>query len=129
MVGDQGTSLGEEVLGSLLELSHRLQPDDLPQAVADHAARLGAVDAIVYLVDYEQRVLVPLRLREGHAGDPLDIDSTLAGRSFRSQEVIHGEAAGGNRRLWLPLLDGAERLGVLSVSLPVVDPVSERRFR
>ena len=124
------TSLGEEVFGSLLAASHGLHPDDVAPAVEDHARRLGAVETVVYLVDHEQRVLVPLASAPGEgAGDPLDIDSTLAGRAYRAEELVQGEADGGNRRLWLPLLDGAERLGVLAVSLPHVDEVTERRFR
>jgi hypothetical protein len=31
------------------------------------------------------------------------------------------------RRLWLPLLDGAERLGVLGLTLPSVDDVLRER--
>ena len=125
-----GPSLGEEVLGSLLMASHHLHADDLPAVVADHARRLGALDAVIYLVDLEQRVLVPM------GADPatidaelLDIDATLAGRSFRAQTLVEGEAGTGERRLWIPLLDGTERLGVLAVALAAVDPLTEQRFR
>ncbi|MDP9388461.1 MAG: SpoIIE family protein phosphatase [Actinomycetota bacterium] len=122
-------SVGEEVLGSLLEASHGLHPDDLAAVVVDHAARLGATDAVIYLVDHEQSMLVPLPTRPGEvAGDGLEIDTTLAGRVYRTQEVAYGDAEGGVR-LWLPLLDGSERLGVLAATLRSVDPVVERRVR
>ena len=125
-----GPSLGEEVLGSLITVARSLHPDELPQAVLDHARRLGATDAVVYLVDLEQRVLVPMGL-DGTLAEagPVDIDATLAGRAFRSQDVVEGEAEGGERRLWIPLLDGSERLGVLAVAVPSVDPLTERRLR
>lgn len=121
-------SLGEEVLGSLLLASHMLHPDDLAPAVADHAARLGGGDAVIYLVDLEQRVLVPLPTRRGApAGQVLEIDTTLAGRVYRSQETAHGDADGAVR-VWLPLRDGSERLGVMAVTLASPDPLTERRL-
>lgn len=128
-VDEAATSSGEEVLGSLLEGSHKLHPDELAEAVRDHARRLGATTARLYLVDLEQRVLVPLPLGDDqHPGELLDIDSTLAGRAFRSQEQFQGEGDDCERRLWIPLLDGAERIGVMSVTLPSVDEVGLRRF-
>lgn len=130
VVGGGRMSVGEEVFGSLLTASHGLHPDDVAMSVQEHARRLGAVEAVVYLVDREQRVLVPLPRHRGEpAGEPLDVDTTLAGRAYRAEEMTQGEADGGNRRLWLPLLDGAERLGVLAIVLPSVDEVSEQRFR
>ena len=129
-LAEGGMSVGEEVLGSLLTLSHELQPDELPDAVLDHARRLGATAAVMYLADLEQRVLVPLPVTDaGVRAEELDIDATLAGRAFRAQDVVVGEAEDGERRLWIPLLDGAERVGVLSVALATVDPLSEQRFR
>lgn len=122
-----GPSLGEEVLGSLLNLSHGLHPDDLAGTVRDHACRLGASDATMYLVDLEQRVLTPMGMQAD--ADGLDIDATLAGRAFRSEAVVEVDGTEGDRRLWIPLLDGAERLGVLSVTLAEVDPLTEQRLR
>jgi hypothetical protein len=50
--------------------------------------------------------------------EPLVIDSTVAGRAFQHVEVTtHGSAAGGGTRVWMPLLDGTERLGVLGVTV------------
>lgn len=123
----EAASLGEEVLGSLLTVSHRLHPDDVPGAVRDHARRLGASDAVVYLVDVEQRVLVALP-PGGSGGDVLEVDTTLAGRAFRTQEVMYGEADNGEQRLWLPLLDGADRLGVLAVTITDPDDLGRRRL-
>ena len=57
---------------------------------------------------------------DGTDRTPLEIDTTLAGRAFAAIAVQEADAASG-RRLWLPLLDGAERLGVLSLTLPRAD--------
>ena len=109
---------GLEVLGHLLEASHDLAPDDIVAAVARAGRALDAEDIAIRLVDYRQTLLVPLP--DGTDRTPLEIDTTLAGRAFAAIAVQEADAASG-RRLWLPLLDGAERLGVLSLTLPRAD--------
>jgi len=109
---------GLEVLGHLLEASHDLAPDQIVAAVAQAGRALDAEDVAIYLVDYEQTVLVPLP--DGTDRTPLEIDATLAGRAFAALAVQETDTESG-RRLWLPLLDGAERLGVLGLTLPGVD--------
>lgn len=122
-------SLGEEVLGSLLSGSHGLHPDDVPGAIVEHARRLGAADAAVYLVDLEQRLLVPMGVGPAATDEgTLDIDTTMAGRAFRAQVVVESDGGDGGRRLWMPLLDGSERLGVMAASLDAADALTERRL-
>lgn len=103
-------SAGEQILGDLLDRSHELRPDEVPAITAEVARALGALDAAIYLTDLEQRVLMPF----GHDEQPLDIDGTLAGRGFRSREQVVSES--GQER-WYPLLDGADRVGMLRVEL------------
>ena len=43
------------------------------------------------------------------------MDTTLAGRAYQHVQVLTQDLPGGQRRVWLPLLDGSERLGVLTV--------------
>ncbi|WP_428962114.1 PP2C family protein-serine/threonine phosphatase [Micromonospora fluostatini] len=76
----------------------------------------------LYLVDHEQRELLPLRGREADGGEALAIDGTLAGRVYRMMFACAADGADGVR-LWVPLLNGMERLGVAGViaSTPV-DP-------
>src|SRR4051812_46394932 len=52
-------SAGEVVLDSLLTESKLARAQDLPALVARHAAALGARDAMMYLSDIQQTVLVP----------------------------------------------------------------------
>jgi len=107
-----------EPLRSLLHASHLLAPDDLAATVAVHARVLGARETVLYLADYEQATLLPLP----GAGVPerreLPIESTLAGRAFRRLEVVDSAAGAKSHRLWMPLLDGVERLGVAELVLP-----------
>jgi hypothetical protein len=109
---------GLRMLGHLLEASHELAPDDLVVAVTRAGKAVDAEDVAVYLVDYQQTRLVPLPDDTDRA--PLGIDTTLAGRAFAAIAVQEADTEAG-RRLWLPLLDGAERLGVLGLTLPSVD--------
>jgi serine phosphatase RsbU (regulator of sigma subunit) len=52
--------------------------------------------------------------RGPEATERLGVDSTLAGRAFRSVETI-ASGADGEKTLWVPLLDDVERLGVMKV--------------
>src|SRR3954470_2286877 len=104
----------------------RLAPPERLPTVAAAAGRSLGVQVVIHLVDYEQRQLIPLPAKGGPARASLVVDTTLAGRAFRLVETVSAEA-GGEARLWVPLLDGAERLGVLEVVLDDVadlyDPV------
>jgi hypothetical protein len=48
----------------------------------------------------------------------LPIEGTMAGRAFRRVEVVTSTSTVGTHRLWVPLLDGVERLGVAELDLP-----------
>lgn len=119
-------------LTQLLRATHMAAPDTLARAVELGARELG-VGAVAYLVDDFDEVLVPVRARDGEAGDgddaSHDIDASLAGRAYRLVETQQTEV--GRPRLWVPILDGAERLGVLEVLLDdqrdLEDPVLRRQ--
>ena len=51
------------------------------------------------------------------------------GAAFREQYVVDGGAVDGGRRVWVPVVDSAEHVGVLGISVaePVEDVVD--RFR
>jgi len=107
----------------LLDGAHLVPPDALPALVADAAAELGAHDVELLLIDHGQSALVPFG---AVPGAPLSVDGTVAGRAYRQvepQEV----ALEGEHRLWLPLLDGLDRLGVIGLTFPAVDDLTRRR--
>ena len=111
--GRPAGSLEPGPLERLLERSRRRTPSDLAAAVEAEAARFGAHDAAAHLVDYEQDVLLPMA--RGQA--PLSVAGTVAGRAFTTTTVLHsGADTPGRQHLWLPLLDGTERLGVLAMT-------------
>ncbi|WP_229908084.1 PP2C family protein-serine/threonine phosphatase [Amycolatopsis oliviviridis] len=100
-------------LVDLLGSAHRAPPERLPGIIAG-AGRALDLEIAVYLVDQEQRQLIPLP--GGSAPDrvPLAIEATTAGRAFRHADTMIAEEPGAPR-LWTVLLDGDERLGVLEV--------------
>jgi serine phosphatase RsbU (regulator of sigma subunit) len=106
---------GAPELIDLLRASHMAVPDDIPALIVQHAETLAATDAALYLVDYEQRVLVPVPNNRRAARDEVVIDSTLAGRCYRTLDVQQTTSDNGRIRLWVPVLDGVERLGVLEL--------------
>jgi serine phosphatase RsbU (regulator of sigma subunit) len=103
-------------LRSLLHASHLLAPDDLAATVATHARMLGVREAVLYLSDYEQITLLPLLGAEVPERQALLIEGTMAGRAFARVEIVSSPAHHGHR-LWIPLLDGVERLGVAELVL------------
>ncbi len=91
-------------------------------------AILGMTDVSVYLVDLDQRLLVPLGPGETTPTEHLEIDSTLAGQAFRTKQPQFEPAAdGAGTRIWAPLVDGADRLGVLVTTVAEADDVTVRR--
>ncbi|HEV7888325.1 MAG TPA: PP2C family protein-serine/threonine phosphatase [Acidimicrobiales bacterium] len=115
-------SAGEVALGSLLDASHRLHPDDVGKEVARRAAMVGAAGAVLWVVDRQQRVLTRL---DDHS-QTLEVNSSLAGRAYRTGAVVLAEDG---RRACFPLLDGTERVGVLTAELASTDAVTMVRCR
>ncbi|WP_446218893.1 PP2C family protein-serine/threonine phosphatase [Micromonospora sp. IBHARD004] len=106
-------------LADLLFRSHRLPPDQLTTVVDAALDGLG-VTVTTYLVDAEQESLHPLPGPGRPA--PLPIDTSLPGRAYTEVRV----RAGQDGRLWVPVVDGTDRLGLLEMLLPPgLDPTDE----
>jgi serine/threonine protein phosphatase PrpC len=105
------------LLHGLLRRTHLSTPSDIPKVIADEARCIGARDVALYLVDYDLSMLMPVPGGAAGVGEPLSVAGTVAGRAFASTTILRvpGEAPG-QQRLWLPLLDGTERVGVMGMS-------------
>jgi len=90
-------------------------PERLPALAAAAGRKLG-VDISVLLIDHEQRSLVRLPTEGEPTAELLGLDSTMAGRAFRTVQIRSSDRAE-RPRLWVPVLDGADRLGVMEVGL------------
>jgi hypothetical protein len=111
----------------LLSQSHLIRPDDVIAGLAAAAEQLGLSEPCLFLADMQQQHLMPLPDNQDQAdqgrsvADPLPIETTTAGLAYRAVSVQHEPAGqdgkgGGVRRIWVPLADGADLLGVLGLT-------------
>lgn len=108
--GDVGSALVELALVSTL-----LHPDDIASVVAAQAVKMGLFDVTIYLSDFEQRTLVALRSPGQPVVPNIDIDGTAAGDAYRAEKPILVSSDDDQTTAWVPLLDSAERIGVVQV--------------
>ena len=121
----RGESLGERLLGSLLDRAHLMPPRLVGPLVAQEVAEMGGRDVAVYLQDFEHAMLRPLA-GPGLVGEPEPIDGSPAGDAFRTDQRCEIPQEDGTVRLFLPMLDGSDRVGVLALTLPEVDDNDRR---
>jgi Stage II sporulation protein E (SpoIIE) len=122
----------------LLGQSHLIRPDDVIAGLAAAAEPLGLSEPCVLLADMQQRHLMPLPDNQDQAdqgqsaADPLPIESTTAGLAYRTVTIQHDpviqdeqpsqdgqdghDGPGRGHRIWVPLADGADLLGVLGLT-------------
>ncbi|HEY7103053.1 MAG TPA: PP2C family protein-serine/threonine phosphatase [Mycobacteriales bacterium] len=123
-IGSPDTEGSDEPIDALLREAHIVGPHQVAGLLRRHAAAVGLTDAVAYLSDLQQTVLIPLVEPAGPGLDrqltPLGVDSTVAGRCYQNVEMIVQQPTIEGVRVWMPLLDGAERLGVLGVTAAAV---------
>ncbi|MEU6865895.1 PP2C family protein-serine/threonine phosphatase [Streptomyces sp. NPDC046876] len=116
------------LLADLLAESHRLGPGDLPGTVRTAARAVGMTDAVIFLSDLQQIRLVPVpdgvhhgqgTEQQGPAETGVAVDGSLAGWAYRTGTVQL--SSGSDLVLWLPLVDGVERLGVLRLTASALE--------
>ena len=101
-------------LVEMLRGTHLAPLEALPTVLSAAGRHLG-VSAVAYLADDAKEVLVPVPGGPGQDRPPLRIDGTLPGRAFRLLRIETTVSDDGQARLWVPVIDGVERLGVLDV--------------
>jgi hypothetical protein len=116
------------VTAGLLRQSHLMPPGRMAAALAQAARPLGVTGAQVYLADLQQQHLAPLAAGDGQGPGVLRIDSTLAGRAYRTLTIQSARADPGHQ-LWIPLVDGTERLGVLALTVGDTSEAGLDRYR
>lgn len=113
----RSTTSPVEPLAAMVEMlkGARLMPPDGLPGVLDAAAAVLGVEVVLYVVDYTASVLVAFPGKQPVDKPRLEVDSTLAGRAYRSFCVESSERGGAH--LWVPVADGVVRMGVLEVRL------------
>ncbi|MER5465802.1 PP2C family protein-serine/threonine phosphatase [Streptomyces sp. NPDC002668] len=125
---DRSEGFGERLLGALLDRAHEMPPELIAPLVAEEVSRIGGRNLSILLQDYEQMFLVPLPGRRLTVGDPQPVEDSPAGTAFlnrKTVEVPHD----GSVRMYLPLLDGSDQIGVMAVTLESVDDDDRRLLR
>lgn len=101
-----------------------MHPDQLPGAIRQKASLLGLDEATVLLVDKRQLMLSPFLEGEGAA---VDIDTSDAGRCFRTSTVVAVAEGASTTRLWFPVVNGTARIGVLEAVTDADDELVRTR--
>lgn len=99
-------------LSMLVGSADMIEPHRLIELISGCAVILGGESAAVWLVDHQKRTLVHLAV--GDTRNSLPVDGSMAGRAFVTSEVVEIDSDDGTV-LWVPLLTGVDRIGVLEV--------------
>ncbi|MEU2867554.1 hypothetical protein ABZ672_57225, partial [Streptomyces mirabilis] len=120
---------GEQLLGLLLDRARLVPPQLIATLIAEEVAGIGGRDVSILLQDYAQEVLVPLAGRKLHVGQPEPMAGSPAGQAFLSADVVEVPQAHGGVRMFLPLLDGSDQVGVMALTLDAVGDADRRLLR
>jgi serine phosphatase RsbU (regulator of sigma subunit) len=109
----------------LLQAQQSAEPDRLVDALAEAVIGLGARDVVLYLIDYEQSVLIPHPATSAVPdGSPpaasVPVEGSMPGRVFQSAGPLAVEREDG-WQVWVPVRERANKLGVLGLLLPAWD--------
>ncbi len=109
-------------LGRLLRLVQQADPQQIVQTLAMTVAELGGFDVVLYLIDYDHSRLTPLPdgLSTGENLEALTLDGSMAGRVFQSGTPLAAERED-SWQVWVLVAERAQKLGVLSMTLPTWD--------
>jgi len=109
-------------IGRLLRAAQTADPGDLVDTLSMAVAELGGSDVVLFLIDYEHGTLVPHPDTLPHGGrvEPAAVDGTMAGRAYRSNTPLAAQRDDG-WHVWVPMMERADQLGVLSMTLPEWD--------
>ncbi|WP_086707717.1 PP2C family protein-serine/threonine phosphatase [Streptomyces antimycoticus] len=124
---DVPTSAGaaEQLLEELVSATQQASPAEFPEVLNRYAGAMGLGRAAVHLIDLQQRLLLPLAEDETE----LPVDASLAGWAYRTDALRVEEDGSGGLVVWLPLDNGAERLGVLRLRMESLDGLRLWRSR
>lgn len=112
-----------EIIADLLRRASVTAPDLLAADVAAALHEAGGHHLVLYVVDYEQVSLQPIGIAvDLLAEEPegIAVEGTLAGRAFQLQQVVTAQVDDG-WRVWAPIRERAERIGVIEFGFPKVD--------
>src|SRR6185312_15746415 len=105
--------------GTAFSLLRAGSPAHIVAPLAAAARPIGATDLAVYVTDLARVVLQPLPDGTGFGGDVVveePVADSPAGAALQAGR-LSSERADGGWRVWVPIDDHGERLGVLSLTI------------
>jgi len=94
---------------------------DLDAALLAALRPIGGTEPVLYLADFSHRTLIPVpNADRGRVVGDEDISSTMAGRAFITRKPVSAARSDGFR-VWVPLVEGTMRTGVLALTLTFLD--------
>ena len=123
MDADTGPVPLARALGHLLARTSGMRPEDLPRDLAEAARSLGGDEVVLLLVDVDQERLAAFTGAGDDAAVVHPVDGDGPGRAFREEATVLDPLPDGRRRLWVPVRDSADRLGVIGVVDDATVPV------
>ncbi|MGK2948319.1 MAG: PP2C family protein-serine/threonine phosphatase [Acidimicrobiales bacterium] len=109
-------------LGPALRAAQGVDPSSIADVLLGVARDLDATDVVAYLADFAHQTLEPIPDRRTHLEVPTSepVASSMAGRAFTDHQPVHAERDG-SVRVWVPIIEGSDRTGVLALTVPAVD--------
>lgn len=101
----------EAALDHVIQGAHLAIGEDLSTLLDDAVRPLG-LTAEMLVADTSQRVLTALRPGPPHR---IDLAASIGGQAYQLGEILPDADADGGPLLWVPVLDGTDRLGVVRV--------------
>jgi serine phosphatase RsbU (regulator of sigma subunit) len=113
-------------VGRLLRLAQVADPQQVVETLSMTIAELGGAGVVLFLVDYDQSRLKPHPdvLPSGERPEVASLDGSMAGRVFVSGRPLGVQREEG-WQVWVPIAERAQKLGVLSMTLPTWDEEME----
>ncbi len=109
-------------VGRLLRLAQAADPQQVVETLSLTVAELGGSDVVLFLIDYDHSRLKPHPDVLPHGEDPsvVSLEGSMAGRVFMSGRPLSTQREDGHH-VWVPVTERAQKLGVLSMTLPSWD--------
>jgi serine phosphatase RsbU (regulator of sigma subunit) len=109
-------------VGRLLRLAQAADPQQVVETLSMTVAELGGSDVVLFLIDYDHSRLKahPDVLPHGEDRSVVSLEGSMAGRVFMSGKPLSTQRDDG-WHVWVPVAERAQKLGVLSMTLPIWD--------
>jgi serine phosphatase RsbU (regulator of sigma subunit) len=113
-------------VGRLLRLAQFADPQQVVETLSMTVAELGGSDVVLFMVDYDHSRLKPHPdvLPHGERAEVASLDGTMAGRAYVSGKPLGVQREDG-WHVWVPVVERAQKLGVLAMTLPRWDEAME----